>query len=72
VTPLSPRELEVARLVADGLGDKEVARILLISTRTVQDYLDRISRKIGACDDLRLKRRNVIARWIDTNDREVA
>jgi hypothetical protein len=45
---LSPREMEVARLVAEDLTDKEIANILRISIRTVQQYLDRIARKIGA------------------------
>jgi FixJ family two-component response regulator len=33
---LSPREMEVARLVAEDLTDKEIANILRISIRTVQ------------------------------------
>ncbi len=46
-SPLSPRELEVLRLVADGLGNKEIAERLAISLSTVkthvQDILERLS-----------------------------
>ena len=60
---LSPREREVALLVAEDLTDKEIGSLLSISTRTVQGYLDRIGRKIGAETSSRARRR-VIARWI--------
>lgn len=59
---LSPRELEVARLVAEGLSDKEMSKILLISTRTVQDYLERITVKLQ-CPPAR-NRRTEITRYV--------
>ena len=44
---LSPRELEVLRLIADGHGNKEIAQLLEISLSTVkthvQDILERLS-----------------------------
>lgn len=46
MTPLSGREMEVARLVAEDLTDKLIGDILGISVRTVQEYLDRIARKL--------------------------
>jgi len=48
MTKLSAREMEVARLVAEGLMDKEIAPILCISVWTVKTHLDRIADKIGA------------------------
>ena len=60
---LSPREQEVARLVADRMSDDEIAGILTISVRTVQTYLDRISKKLRAERD-RSSRRRVIRAWM--------
>jgi DNA-binding NarL/FixJ family response regulator len=68
---LSQREVEVARLVAEGLSDEEVAQILVISTRTVQSYLDRIGRKLGA-EKQPHRRRRVIRVWVKENDRVIA
>lgn len=46
-TILSPRELEVARLVAAGLSSKEVASKLDLSTRTVEKHRANIMDKLG-------------------------
>lgn len=60
---LSAREMEVARLVAEGLADKEIADILMIHIGTVKTYLDRISRKLGTRADR--NRRTAVARFIE-------
>ena len=44
---LTPREQEVARLVADGLGNKQIARRLFISLATVKDHIHNILQKTG-------------------------
>jgi DNA-binding NarL/FixJ family response regulator len=44
---LSVRELEVARAVASGLSNAEVAAALFISPRTVTTHLDRIYARLG-------------------------
>jgi predicted ATPase/DNA-binding CsgD family transcriptional regulator len=44
---LSPRELEVLRLVADGLTDGQIAEKLYISPRTVGNHLRSIYKKLG-------------------------
>jgi predicted ATPase/DNA-binding CsgD family transcriptional regulator/tetratricopeptide (TPR) repeat protein len=44
---LTPREVEVLRLVAQGLTDAQVAQALVISRRTVNSYLTTIYSKIG-------------------------
>jgi DNA-binding CsgD family transcriptional regulator len=44
---LSPREQEIARMVAKGMPNKSIARVLDISTWTVGTYLRRIFAKLG-------------------------
>jgi DNA-binding CsgD family transcriptional regulator len=44
---LSRREVEVLRLVADGLSAKEVAAQLFISTRTAEHHIQHVYTKIG-------------------------
>jgi DNA-binding CsgD family transcriptional regulator len=45
IAGLTPRELEIARLVAGGLNNHEIAHCLSISSNTVKDALKRIFRK---------------------------
>lgn len=47
---LSPRETQVLRLVAQGLANKQVARALGITERTVKAHLGRVFREIGVLD----------------------
>jgi DNA-binding NarL/FixJ family response regulator len=46
--PLTPRELEVLGLVAQGLPNKEIAARLTITVRTVKFYVSSIMAKLGA------------------------
>lgn len=46
--PLSPRELECMRWIAEGKTDSEIAIILSISDATVRFHLNRARRKLGA------------------------
>jgi pimeloyl-ACP methyl ester carboxylesterase len=45
--PLSTREREVLRLVADGLSDAEIARRLIVSPHTVHRHVANIRSKLG-------------------------
>jgi DNA-binding CsgD family transcriptional regulator len=45
--PLSPRELEIARMVAKGYPNKTIASILDISSWTVASHIRRIFAKFG-------------------------
>jgi two-component system, NarL family, nitrate/nitrite response regulator NarL len=45
---LSPRELEVLRLLAEGVATREIARQLGISYATVRSHVRSISHKLGA------------------------
>ncbi|MFC5287033.1 ATP-binding protein [Actinokineospora guangxiensis] len=44
---LSPRELEVARLLAGGHTNREIAEVLFLSPRTVEQHAARVLRKLG-------------------------
>ncbi|MDT4987050.1 MAG: hypothetical protein QOI74_1144, partial [Micromonosporaceae bacterium] len=57
-SPLSKREAQVARLVADGLGNKQIATRLLISEHTVDSHIRNIMNKLG------LNSRTRIAAWM--------
>lgn len=60
--PLSERELDVARAVARGLGNQEIATELFISLSTVKTHLTSIQSK------LHLRNRVEIAIWVIEND----
>lgn len=47
LTTLSPRELEVLRLLADGMRSSEIAQQLGIAVPTVKCHLTRTYRKLG-------------------------
>jgi DNA-binding CsgD family transcriptional regulator len=47
-SPLTPRENEVLRLLADGLSDREVATRLVISPKTVEKHVGAVLRKTGS------------------------
>jgi predicted ATPase/DNA-binding NarL/FixJ family response regulator len=55
---LSSRELEIARLVADGRSNKEIAAGLFIAPRTAETHVQNIMNKLG------LSSRAQIATWV--------
>jgi NarL family two-component system response regulator LiaR len=48
--PLTPRELDVLRLVADGVGNTEIADRLQMGLGTVKGHLRDILNKLAASD----------------------
>ena len=56
-SPLSPRELEVARLVGRGLTNKQIGQTLYVSERTAENHVQHILTKLG------LRNRSQIAAW---------
>ena len=49
-SPLSPREIEILGFVAQGLSNKEIASMLLISDQTVKNNITSILRKLQVND----------------------
>jgi two-component system, NarL family, response regulator len=47
---LSERELEVLRLMAQGMGNQEIATVLSIGESTVKSHVNRILSKLGVSD----------------------
>ena len=47
LTPLTSRELQVARLIAGGHSNKEIAAELVISRRTAESHVENILTKLG-------------------------
>jgi two-component system nitrate/nitrite response regulator NarL len=45
---LSPRELDVALLVARGISNKQVAHVLDIAEGTVKAHMNKVLQKLGA------------------------
>jgi len=59
---LTPREIEIARLVAQGKRNSEIARVLALSELTVETHLKHIFSK------LHVRSRTELARWMLQND----
>jgi DNA-binding NarL/FixJ family response regulator len=59
-TALTPRQLEIARLAAAGLANKEIARRLYLSPRTVENNLHAAYAKLGVAG------RDGLARTLET------
>jgi DNA-binding NarL/FixJ family response regulator len=55
--PLTPREREMAELVARGLTNRQIASDLYLSERTIENHVSKILRKLG------LASRAQVATW---------
>ena len=54
--PLTPRELEIVKLVAEGYSSDEIAATLVISKKTVEHHRSNILEKLGMRDRVELTR----------------
>jgi len=59
---LTARELEVARLVAEGKTNADIAKVLVVSAKTVATHVGHILSKLG------FSSRTEIARWVVTKE----
>lgn len=65
-SPLTARELEVARLIALGLANKQIAAELGLSPKTVEGHIARTMAKLGATSRVQ------IATWVSLGGRRPA
>lgn len=61
---LSPRELDVLRAAARGLGNKQIALELGVSPRTVQTHLTNVFAKLGVASRTEAVLRAIQERWV--------
>jgi LuxR family maltose regulon positive regulatory protein len=57
IDPLSPRELEVLQLLAEGLSNKEIASKLVVTPGTIKQHLKNICRKLAVHGRMQAVRR---------------
>ena len=63
--PLSPREVEVVRLVAWGYSNKDIAARLHVSSKTVEGYKTRLFEKLGLGSRVELVRYALKRGWLN-------
>lgn len=63
---LTPREMEIAKMVAEGLTSREIADAMHISSRTADNHVQHI------LDKLDLRSRSQIATWVAQRPRSVS
>ena len=63
---LTAREMEIARLVRDGRTNRQIARVLGLSTKTVEAHLSRIFAKLA------IPSRTVLAVLVTSGERMAA
>ena len=63
---LSPRETDVLRFTARGLGNKEIAACLEVSVKTVETYKARASEKLGLHSRAAIVRYGATQGWLDS------
>ena len=63
--PLTPRELEILKLVAEGESTKEIAEELVISEKTVEKHRANLLEKLGVRDRVDLTRYAIRRRLIE-------
>ena len=64
---LSDRELQVFRLLGEGLGTREIAEHLHLSTKTIESHREHIKKKLGLKCSTELVRRAV--QWVEASRR---
>jgi DNA-binding NarL/FixJ family response regulator len=68
VSPLTPRELEVLRLIARGARNHEIAVALGIGDQTVKNHITSVLHKLGAPNRIRAVTYGVRQGWLELDD----
>jgi DNA-binding NarL/FixJ family response regulator len=68
---LTPREVEVLRLVARGRTNEQIARSLLVSVSTVKKHIRRVVDKLGVSDRTQAAVRAIELGLLPTNGRDI-
>lgn len=68
IEPLTERELQVLRLAAKGLGNKQIGEALAISDRTVQGHLANIYSKLHVSTRTEAVLHAVRSKWIEMTE----
>ncbi|MCF7730834.1 MAG: response regulator transcription factor [Akkermansiaceae bacterium] len=63
---LSDRELEVFRLIGQGLGTREIAARLFLSPKTIESHREHLKQKLSLASGTALVRR--ATHWVDTGE----
>jgi two-component system nitrate/nitrite response regulator NarL len=62
--PLTDRELSVVRYAADGLTNRKIGEMLLLTEDTIKTHMKRLLRKLGANDRAHAVAICIRNRWI--------
>ncbi len=68
---LTPREVEVLQLIADGYANKQTAIKLAISKKTVEKHRDNLMKKLGIHNSAGLTRYAIEAGITDMHDQYI-
>jgi two-component system response regulator DegU len=68
--PLSPREMEILRLITKGMSNKEIAHHLGISHQTVKNHMTSILRKLSVNDRTQAAVYALRRGWVRLQDTE--
>ena len=67
VDELTPQELQIARMIAAGASQKEVAATLYLSPRTIEYHLGKVYRKLGITSGRQLQHRLTEQTLVETS-----
>jgi len=68
ISPLTDRELQVLKLVAKGLSNREVSERLGLSARTVETHLSHVYQKLGASSRTEAAIRGLKETWLNLDE----
>jgi DNA-binding NarL/FixJ family response regulator len=67
---LTPREMEILQLLAEGHPNREIASMLYISVKTVENHKENIKKKLGVTDQAGLMKYAIMKGLVSLQNRE--